>query len=266
MVPPEEFHLTIAASPANLAAIADFIADAARAWELSAQETYDIQIAVDEACTNIIEHGYRGDERGQIDLTCRLRGARFVVIIRSGGGRWDPDAVPEPDVTASIEDRPVGGLGLYLMRRLMDAVRFEFGEGENQLTMEKQLAPIVVRRTMSSSSERARTILPRGRIDMALAPDLESALEKIWEDRPCCVIVNLALATYIGSAGLKALLGALRRAQAEGVPLALCCVRPPVHRSMYLAGFTSLFDIFDDEAAAAQALCLGEGAVEDGET
>jgi len=93
---------------------------------------------VDEACTNIIEHAYGGEGRGDIEITWRISGDRLTVILHDYGRQFDPTDVPPPDIGASLEDRNARGLGLYFMRRLMDEVEFEFTPGSgNVLTMVK---------------------------------------------------------------------------------------------------------------------------------
>jgi serine/threonine-protein kinase RsbW len=126
------------ARPESLARIAAFVADVARRWGLTPQETFDVQMAVDEACANVIQHAYRGDESGLIELAVACDGKSCTVTIRDHGAPFDPGAVLEPDTTAPLEERPIGGLGLFFMRRLMDEVHFQFDERTgNVLTMVK---------------------------------------------------------------------------------------------------------------------------------
>jgi anti-sigma regulatory factor (Ser/Thr protein kinase) len=95
-------------------------------------------MAVDEACTNIIEHAY-GDAPGDIHLGCRVAPGECVITIRDRGRPFDPESVPPPDLTCDLEDRRAGGLGLYLMRKLMDEVRFSFDPDKgNQVVMIKR--------------------------------------------------------------------------------------------------------------------------------
>src|SRR5512145_1373735 len=110
----------------NLAAISEFAAAAAKAAGLDETAIYSIQMAVDEACSNIIEHAYGGENRGTIECTCCDSDSAFTIILRDHGQAFDPNRVASPDTQASIEDRPIGGLGLFFIRQLMDDVRFEF--------------------------------------------------------------------------------------------------------------------------------------------
>ncbi len=124
---------------ASLEELCDLVTQAALDAGLEAAAVHAVQVAVDEACTNIIEHAYGGEDGGEIECTCRIADGELTVILRDRGCPFDPAAVPEPNVTAGLEDRQGGGLGVYLMRRLMDEVRFESTpEAGNVLTMVKR--------------------------------------------------------------------------------------------------------------------------------
>ena len=122
----------------SLAAISEFVSRAAEAAGLDARAVYALQMAVDEACTNIIEHAYGGEGRGDVECTCRINNDGLTVALRDYGRPFDPTSVPQPDLHASLEDRNGSGLGLYFMRHLMDEVRFECTpDSSNVLTMVK---------------------------------------------------------------------------------------------------------------------------------
>ncbi len=123
----------------SLAAISAFVIRAAEAAGLDARAVCAVQWAVDEACSNIIEHAYGGEGRGAIECTCRINDDGLTVILRDYGRPFDPTSVPEPDIHASLADRNGGGLGLYFIRQLMDEVHFEFTpDSGNVLTMVKR--------------------------------------------------------------------------------------------------------------------------------
>ena len=130
--------LSLSADYAQLASVRDFVGQTGRDLDLDEQTIYQLQLAVDEACTNIVRHAYDGDS-GQIELEIEATGDGVQVRLRDWGEPFDPQLVPEPDVTAPLEQRPLGGLGLFLIRQMMDEVRFEFDpEQGNRLTMTKR--------------------------------------------------------------------------------------------------------------------------------
>ena len=105
---------------------------------MSEQEVFHCQLAVDEACTNIIEHGYGGEGRGQIDLACEAREGELIIVLHDSGGPFDPTTVPQPGPYHSIDDAGIGGHGLFFMRRVMDTVDFTRDGHGNVLVMTKR--------------------------------------------------------------------------------------------------------------------------------
>lgn len=123
-----------------LDAMRDFTAVAARQAAMDDKAVYNMQLAVDEAASNIIEHAYEGIPDGQIVLSIDVSNETFTVQLRDSGQHFDPTEVVEPDLEASLEDRAIGGLGLYFIHKLMDVVRYEnLGEQGNLLTLVKYL-------------------------------------------------------------------------------------------------------------------------------
>lgn len=137
----QPLHLVVPGRFDRLTEISTFITQAARAAGLDDDEVFHVEMAVDEACSNIIEHAY-AVQTGDIDLACRCPAAgQFEVVIRDFGEPFDPEEVPPPamNAPAELDNLNEGGLGLYFMRKLMDEVRFEFVPGQgNILTMLKR--------------------------------------------------------------------------------------------------------------------------------
>jgi serine/threonine-protein kinase RsbW len=136
----KERCLTIPGRFESLAQIAEFVSAAARDAGWDEDEAFHIQVAVDEACSNIIEHAYGPDKPGKVTLTCCIESRGDLVIsIHDNGKPFDPTAIPKPPIGVELEDLPEGGLGLYFMHKLMDQVEFHFdAEHGNVLTMVKR--------------------------------------------------------------------------------------------------------------------------------
>ena len=131
--------LSLFADLSELATIREFVAQTGHDLGLDERRIYDLQLAVDEACANVVQHGY-GGQGGEIEITVERDGEEVRVTLRDWGRSFDPQAVPAPDVTASLEQRRLGGLGLFLIHQVMDDVSFAFdAEGGNVLTMVKRL-------------------------------------------------------------------------------------------------------------------------------
>ena len=110
----------------SLTAICEFIAKAAEAAGLSERATYAVQMAVDEACSNIIEHAYKGKETGPIGCTCEITPDSLIVTLNDHGRCFDPTRASQPDLSAKLGDRAQGGLGIYFIRKLMDRVEYKY--------------------------------------------------------------------------------------------------------------------------------------------
>jgi len=139
-VMPQQWELMVDGRLESLATIANFVIKAAQASGLNEKATFEVQMAVDEACTNVIEHGYGEEEgdKGKIALCCECTEGDFVVTIRDNARPFEPEATPSPDITCCLDKRQDRGLGLFFMRKLMDEVRFHFDTYGNELTMVKK--------------------------------------------------------------------------------------------------------------------------------
>lgn len=132
--------LTLLADIHQLASIREFVAQAGRDLGMDESALYHLTLAVDEACSNTIRHGYDG-QVGKIVITVEPVEDGIQTVIRDWGVPFQPDAVPVPDIAAPLDQRPKGGLGLFIIRRVMDEVQFDFDlETGNTLTMVKRIA------------------------------------------------------------------------------------------------------------------------------
>jgi len=123
----------------QLGAIRDFVAEASRSLGAGERAILDLQLAVDEICSNSVRHGYGGRE-GRIEVTVDRNGRFIEVVVRDWGRAFDPEQIPDPKLDIPLEERSLGGLGLYLVRQVMDDVRFEFDENRgNSVTMARRL-------------------------------------------------------------------------------------------------------------------------------
>ena len=120
----------------QLEIIRDFVNQASMDAGMDEEGRCAIEMAVDEACSNIIEHAYKGMVPGDIECTCDHDAHRMTIILRDHGKPFDPDTVDTPDLTNPLSKRKIGGLGVYLINSLMDEVRYEAqSETGNILTL-----------------------------------------------------------------------------------------------------------------------------------
>ncbi len=124
----------------NLAEIREFIHSAAVNAGFSKEAIDNIILAVDEACTNIIKHAYKYIPDGKIILNLRADKKTFTIEIIDYGKSFEPGLVPNPDLQKYFDEKRVGGLGMYLMKALMDDVRYTSVPGKfNQVALTKNI-------------------------------------------------------------------------------------------------------------------------------
>ena len=134
------YQTTRAAERESLAAFRELIQDAcAQHPGVNEQTCYDLKLAVEEACANIITHGYAGMNPGSIILKLDFDGPRVVVTLTDFGHPFEPCEPPMPDVQANLRDGVTGGFGLFLIYRTMDSVGYQTAEDGNHLTFVKKL-------------------------------------------------------------------------------------------------------------------------------
>ncbi len=135
----ERFQITLAAELESLRQFRDFIADCCAKFQVPESTVFELKLAVDEACTNIITHGYKGMDPGSIILSFRIEPDRILVSLTDFGHVFEPAEAPKPDVEAALEDRPLGGMGLYLIYKMMDNIDYQASEDGNTLTFTKYI-------------------------------------------------------------------------------------------------------------------------------
>ena len=227
--------IVVPATLDSLAVISDFIAAAAEQIGLDEHTAWQVQLAVDEAATNVIQHGYDPAAPGEIELAWRVEDGQLIVTLRDYGRRFNPEDVPLPDITSPLEERQSGGLGIYLMNRLMDSVRFEFDEQRgNLLTMAKRIGPAI---------DQVQIFPLSGRLD---AVGTAAAIEEVnaaIEAGARYVLLDLSDVTFLSSSGLRALLLMRKRLLDAGGELRLCALQPQVYEVFAITGFTRVFAI-----------------------
>lgn len=100
---------------------------------------YQVNLVLEELAVNVINYGHGGDPSHEIEIALDWDGDQLTIEMVDGAPAFDPlkDA-PEPDLTSALEDRRIGGLGVYLVHTLMDELRYRHEQGRNHLTMVKR--------------------------------------------------------------------------------------------------------------------------------
>ena len=135
-----KFSLQVPSSTENLALIREFVSSAAKQAGFDDKEIGRLELAVDEACANVIEHAYGHDANKEVIVRAKLDDEEFSIDIEDTGKGFDPAMVNQEELEQLISKRRTGGLGMRLMKTLMDEVRYEIEPGKkNALHMSKRL-------------------------------------------------------------------------------------------------------------------------------
>lgn len=119
--------------------VAQFIEELGKEAALAPDLVFQLNLALEEAVSNVILYAYPQGERHTISLTASAEQGWLVFVLSDTGREFDPTLVADADVTLSAEEREIGGLGIFLVKQIMDTVEYRRIEDKNILTLKKQL-------------------------------------------------------------------------------------------------------------------------------
>lgn len=238
--------LTVPAQLDSLALVSEFVNAATYHAKMSEREAWQVQLAVDEAATNIIQHAYTGISTGNIDLAWAIDAGELIFTLSDQGQPFDPTQVPSPDIHSPLEDRQAGGLGIYLMHKLMDEVTFSFSDQCNTLIMRKRFAQPNVTDVLSFALA--------GRLDARNATSILAPVTTAVAAGARAVVIDLTNVSFMSSSGLRALLLIRRELNEHHGSLALCGLQAPVEEVFVITGFSQVFEIYRTVPEATIAL------------
>jgi serine/threonine-protein kinase RsbW len=133
----QPFELAIGSDITEIPAVSTRLEAAMKTHAFSAEEILDTQLAVEEAITNVIVHGYKEPGR-EILVSCRVTHSLAEIQIADSAPEFNPLSIPEPDIEAGVDERQIGGLGIYLLRQVMDEISYRYENGKNILVLVKR--------------------------------------------------------------------------------------------------------------------------------
>ena len=134
-----EKSIILANDIAEISKLAQFIEEIGDAFSLSPDVVFNLNLVLEEAVVNVINYAYPKEEHQSIYLSAKLLEGSIVFVLTDTGLEFDPTKAPDADITLSADDRPIGGLGIFLIRQIMNEVKYERIDGKNVLTLEKRL-------------------------------------------------------------------------------------------------------------------------------
>jgi anti-sigma regulatory factor (Ser/Thr protein kinase) len=135
----DQFELTLANQRSEIARLQDQLESFARQHGFAARVLHDVQLALEEHLANILSHGYNDKLEHQIRVRVQLHAPELRVEVEDDGRPFNPLAHPSPDLSKPIEERPVGGLGIHMMRKSLDGLEYGRQDGKNMLVMIKRI-------------------------------------------------------------------------------------------------------------------------------
>jgi len=258
------FSMTIGADSGAVAGVNAALAGFAAEQGLPAAVRRSLHVALDELLHNTIAHGFEGrpDGGGEVTVEVELRPDRVCVTLSDDGPPFDPFARAAPDTSLSVDERQIGGLGIHLVRQMMDDVRYQRLADRNVVVLEKHLAGARAPahrggRSMeiSTRTEGGVTIVAfAGNMDSKTAPEAQQAIDGILAEGGRKMVVDFTALDYISSAGLRVLLGAAKKLSGGGGGLRLFGLNETVREVFTISGFSTILSVCATEADALRGL------------
>lgn len=134
-----EKKLVIKNDISEISKLATFVEELSEEFNLTPELNFNLNLVLEEAVSNVILYAYGKEVQKEITLLANMSNNNLIFVLTDSGKEFDPTKVPDADVTLSAEEREIGGLGIFLIRQIMDMVEYQRIDGKNVLTMRKQL-------------------------------------------------------------------------------------------------------------------------------
>lgn len=254
------FAMSIGADAREVAKVNASFADFAAEHALPAAVRRSMNVVLDELLINTVSYGLAGRDGGQVTIDAELEADRLTLTLTDNGTAFNPFGRDAPDITLSVEDRPIGGLGIHLVRQLVDDVRYERRGDTNVVVLVKLLTGGA---TEGPSGGRLMEITTRtqadvtivgfaGSLDSITSPKAQQALDAILADGGTKIAVDFGTLDYISSAGLRVMLGTAKKVGASGGALRTFGLNDSVREVFEISGFSKILAVFPSEAEALE--------------
>ncbi|MDA3929567.1 MAG: ATP-binding protein [Prolixibacteraceae bacterium] len=131
--------ITLKNSIEELPQLAIEIEELSEEWELPMALGMNLNLVLEEAITNIIFYAFNDENEHEITIILLIKNNEFIITIEDEGIAFDPTAKKDPDIALAVEDRPIGGLGIFLISKIMDHVSYKREQNKNMLILKKNI-------------------------------------------------------------------------------------------------------------------------------
>lgn len=247
-MPAKSQTLTIAADLAELARVMQMIDDFCAGMAVSAADVSALHLALEEIVTNVITHGYHSDASRSFSVELEAIAAdRIRAVVTDDAPAYNPLARPEVNTNLPLEVRPVGGLGVHLVKKLMDVCLYEQHDGKNLFSIERKLSGVAgAAVSMSIATSRlasSATLALSGRLDGLSSPELEQQVMALIASGVRAVIFDLSGLDYVSSAGLRVFIIAAKKLKASGGAAQFSSLTPAVRDVFHISGLLTALGV-----------------------
>ena len=134
-----EKSIVLANEISEISRLNGFIEEIGEEFGLTPDVVFNLNLVLEEAVVNVINYAYPKEDHQWIYLSAKLQEGSIILVLTDTGKEFDPTMAPEADITLSADEREIGGLGIFLIRQIMNEVKYERIDGKNVLTLEKRL-------------------------------------------------------------------------------------------------------------------------------
>ncbi len=240
--------LTIASDLAELARVMQTIDDFCAGMTAGTADVSALHLALEEIVTNVITHGYHNDSSRSFTVRLEaISGDRIRAIVTDDAPAYNPLARAEVNTSLPLEARPVGGLGVHLVKKLMDVCVYEHRDGQNIFSIERKLsrtagaaASINIATSRLASST---TLSLTGRLDGLSSPELEHQVAALIASGVHKLVFDLTGLDYVSSAGLRVFIIAAKKLKASGGVAQFTSLTPAVRDVFHISGLLTAFGV-----------------------
>ena len=243
-----EKEIIINNQPDEITRIAQFIDELGMSLQLPPSITMSVNLAIEEAISNISHHGYPTNKEGEITLLTSVAPGILTARIIDNGISFDPtERNTDADNIISLDQQLTQGLGLFLIRRTMDKVEYHSTESQNELTLIKKIdmdfKPEASLKTNICKIEEVTILTIEGRLDTANSNDFNVVISPLLSMPTPNIIINVEGLLYISSSGLRSLITLQKCVRQHQGVLVIEAMRPEILKIFDMTGCSSLFTI-----------------------
>jgi serine/threonine-protein kinase RsbW len=215
---------------------------------------FRINMAIDELLTNVITYGYGDDERHLIQVGIAVRDGVVDVLIEDDGREFDPLCRASVDTTSAIEERQIGGLGIHLVKEMLERVDYRRADGRNRIALRQSFTavtePACQKGAIMSDVQSSVLLAPSGRLDANTSAEFEKEVMQHLSLSPRGMVMDFSGLRYVSSAGLRVVLLAAKKLKSAGGTFVLCGLSAPIEEVFKISGFLSILTVEPDRDAA----------------